>query len=954
MGYRVDSPYRHLPYIDISTPEGLIDMSKTPIDLIGIDMKTGKQKKMKAFSKNPYKFDSDKVREIPIAQMGTIATGALNRGASSIANFAVRDFPPVIDQSPIDPLRLPDLDQQLDPWFGSNIKNPINPIRHIDPMQVSHTSQSDQLAAMNNLSRENPIKHIDNDFSKPDSIQNSKIDVNRITDPFAPKKKQTFDPYFMLRGMTTGASWLAGRAARNRQDQYWRDQASTLGQLAPANLEDYQPTPFNQYFQRGGLANKYKTFLTDWNNSPMGQQMLNASVLKDNPVGPDFKNADNIRNARNILINNADVNINKFKNYKKQLIKDFSPDDEDVKSTTGNSGIAGYYTPSDKDGIMSSITTDESSNLGTFRNPYIRYSGKNLPYAYAATIKPDIKTRIETHNHPSKRISDIEDTLIHELSHASDYGGFFMPLSDISKITDYAYYNREFPSGKPFMSIRPKKRLGEFQKYVADPTETRARLNSFRLAAKEQGIYDPFTQKITDLQLKRYKSSNEGYDPLQQLRTVYTDEQIIDLLNSVSKNDQVIDSVSEQAKYGGSTLLKFQDGGSIVDFLKSRGIDSSKAHRRILAEQLGIDRYDLSAEKNIEMLKYLRDNLAGPSMPFPTGPRSRAKTRPQPQPQPIDRTLLHDDYVPTGVLESSRNPISQRPMGIPQRQVQQKPTLRTEHVPFGMNESDRNRVAERPVGIPTTGKEPVNNPYKGTSPVSKKPLDISPFYDNFKEIQKSAIKPSNKNISQELIPYILKMAAANDGKFLITDKGKKRTYIGIVDKYGNIKVEKEFEVLTGRDDDPKLSLLSNEFFQKQSGATVPDKRVTPTGAFKMRRTKDIYGLPGAYLGNSGYAAHRTYPEEFKTRNPLYNDGNLANNATTWGCINCKDEDIKSINQFPIDSTYVIDTRLPYEENMKQLSRKLFKKGGLKEGDELEVSDEEIKRLKKLGYKFNII
>lgn len=63
LGYSQGSPFAGNPYLDIHTPEGLIDMSNTPIDLIGIDNK-GNKKKMKAWRKNPYKFEGDVVREI--------------------------------------------------------------------------------------------------------------------------------------------------------------------------------------------------------------------------------------------------------------------------------------------------------------------------------------------------------------------------------------------------------------------------------------------------------------------------------------------------------------------------------------------------------------------------------------------------------------------------------------------------------------------------------------------------------------------------------------------------------------------------------------------------------------------------------------------------------------------------------------------------------------------------
>ena len=64
MGYANGSPFNNAPYLDINTPEGLITMENTPIDLMGID-NLGNVKHMKAGRKKPYKFAGNTVREIP-------------------------------------------------------------------------------------------------------------------------------------------------------------------------------------------------------------------------------------------------------------------------------------------------------------------------------------------------------------------------------------------------------------------------------------------------------------------------------------------------------------------------------------------------------------------------------------------------------------------------------------------------------------------------------------------------------------------------------------------------------------------------------------------------------------------------------------------------------------------------------------------------------------------------
>lgn len=76
LGYSKGSPYADSPFLNISTPAGLIDMSNTPIDLLGIDNK-GNKKKMKAGRKNPYKFEGDQVTEIPLQKGNPYQRGGL-------------------------------------------------------------------------------------------------------------------------------------------------------------------------------------------------------------------------------------------------------------------------------------------------------------------------------------------------------------------------------------------------------------------------------------------------------------------------------------------------------------------------------------------------------------------------------------------------------------------------------------------------------------------------------------------------------------------------------------------------------------------------------------------------------------------------------------------------------------------------------------------------------------
>ena len=68
MGYRDDSTYRGEPYLDIRTPEGLIDMSRTGIPLVGTD-ETGLQKLLPPYS-GLHRFRGTRVRETPLQKGG--------------------------------------------------------------------------------------------------------------------------------------------------------------------------------------------------------------------------------------------------------------------------------------------------------------------------------------------------------------------------------------------------------------------------------------------------------------------------------------------------------------------------------------------------------------------------------------------------------------------------------------------------------------------------------------------------------------------------------------------------------------------------------------------------------------------------------------------------------------------------------------------------------------------
>ena len=138
----------------------------------------------------------------------------------------------------------------------------------------------------------------------------------------------------------------------------------------------------------------------------------------------------------------------------------------------------------------------------------------------------------------------------HEVSHVTDMergkGTLnLIPLKDHISIMTKTFDKRNLAKH----DASPK-----YNDYVAEPTETRARLNQIRQQASENKLYDPFNQKITPAIFNKLKSfkfeKNEGADPFKQLQSTFTDDQILELLNSVSKNQ-------------GQNLPQAEQGGSV-------------------------------------------------------------------------------------------------------------------------------------------------------------------------------------------------------------------------------------------------------------------------------------------------------------------------------------------------------------------------------------------------------
>jgi hypothetical protein len=333
------------------------------------------------------------------------------------------------------------------------------------------------------------------------------------------------------------------------------------------------PNSISTFFPRmqngGGNASgeAQKQFLLNWNNSPMAQQMLRASVEKDDPLGSNSSYVNKITKQRNYLTSAAPITVMPQEDLNKAY-------GYSGKEATNHTDLGGFSFPIPSHyNFLHNIPNAFINPASLFR--FFGNGAKHDAYSLVGAYNPQsFKYGVYSKDYNGD-LSQQKETLIHELSHASDYGGKFIPRADKNKMDRYAFGN---------WSPMRNKFLGAFQEYVAEPTETRARLNTFRYNAKNQNLYNPFTQKITKDLLDKYKRTDNpdvfGYDPLLQLREVYSDDQIVDLLNSISKSDN--GQPQTTAKYGG-WLKKYQRAGQVsipgvTDFKMTPNATESTAH----------------------------------------------------------------------------------------------------------------------------------------------------------------------------------------------------------------------------------------------------------------------------------------------------------------------------------------------------------------------------------------
>jgi len=249
--------------------------------------------------------------------------------------------------------------------------------------------------------------------------------------------------------------------------------------------------------------------------------------------------------------------------------KDVTPSQDETSFAKDYMSSPAYYNmlkkSSEKSGEdMNMLSAMRNINL---RNTSVAFPEKNTSSTPGATAESNSDTG-EINVYPEALNSPFLKGIIqHEISHSVDRpiypgGERLIPKSDIDLISKYSNSDKNFLFTSPEFKDAKYDALRNNYRYISEPTETRARLNDIRYNAKSSKLYDPFTEKVTPEILKKIKNSKTT-DAFDDLNSIYNDDQIINLLNSVSQNEQ-FQKESFVAKNGG-WLDRYADGGTMQE-----------------------------------------------------------------------------------------------------------------------------------------------------------------------------------------------------------------------------------------------------------------------------------------------------------------------------------------------------------------------------------------------------
>jgi LysM repeat protein len=348
-------------------------------------------------------------------------------------------------------------------------------------------------------------------------------------------------------------------------------------------------------YKEGGLLDKYQVkgeiedaeqFMFDWTNSPMHMNMLKKE---------DAFNANFIKRAR---LNNLYTQVGN------SHIHDEQPLDRPNLGGTSNSLWAdiNLYPTRDKLTAVHEYSHASDRNVMPFNYEYVK-----SPYLKSANdfINPDnsiYDKMASTLLNVGKHIADpfgIAGKFVNDTYHnitgndivegANYLGRRLIPDSSNDMVSNFRF-NEDLKSN--YSDFRAKELLAKYKKYkdipytpdndfgaesekeynemieglktgaqtstdwadyVAEPTETRARINSIRKSANDLGIYDVFNEPISKEQFEELLNQESnltdkpGFNPLGQLQGIFSNDEIFKMLNTFSDaSDEINNELSDE------------------------------------------------------------------------------------------------------------------------------------------------------------------------------------------------------------------------------------------------------------------------------------------------------------------------------------------------------------------------------------------------------------------------
>lgn len=261
-------------------------------------------------------------------------------------------------------------------------------------------------------------------------------------------------------------------------------------------------------------------------------------------------------------------------------------------------GDSTFYTRN-RPGEHAYVYPHEFSHLSDFGGDLIPISDRNLikqwqlhypdyPTAYDKYVLGDAKSlgdqftnKIITKDEYDKRTKDLKTDWYLNNKDKRYYSDKEMYETNFNKFKKQGEYNDDtLTNDLPYDDFIRKNKINfdpvDYKRYVGTNSEVRARINAARLYAKAAGIYDPFTERLTPEKYKELKKLFENQNlnekdanQLRQLQHLYDDDEIINLMNTLSKNDSEIENDIQYGKTGGQLSKNFNikhypDGGPII------------------------------------------------------------------------------------------------------------------------------------------------------------------------------------------------------------------------------------------------------------------------------------------------------------------------------------------------------------------------------------------------------